>query len=162
MVDKKALRRQANAPADAANSPASNRKQSLRLQKARGAEENLPQRGHGLAQRRRPAPMRRRRHDGLLGRRKMLGANALHGPLERRDRRLRPIEQERRQEHVFRRFGDGRRRDKENRRAQSDFAHRSRHRLRFKGLQRAPSPNIISRIRCPALERRRTKGRWRP
>ena len=115
-------------------------KQALRLQKARGAEENLPQRGHGLAQRRRPAPMRRQRHDGLLGRRKILGADALYGPLEQRDRRLRPIEQERRQEHVFRRFGDGRRKDKENRRAQSDFAHRSRHRLRFKGLQRAPSP----------------------
>lgn len=115
-------------------------KQALRLQKAGGSEENLPQRGDGVPERRRAAAMRRQRHDRLLGEREILGAHALHGSLEQRDRRLWAIEQERRQEHILRRLGDACGEDKENRRAQSDLAHRSRHRLRLEGLQRAPSP----------------------
>lgn len=110
-------------------------KQALCLQKAGRAEEDLPELRDGLSECRRAATMRRQRHDRLLGRREILGAHALHGPLEQRDRRLRPIVPQRGQEHIFRGPRNGHREKEKGRRAGSDSAHRPRLRLRFEGLQ---------------------------
>lgn len=124
-------------------------KQALRLQKAEGTQEGLPQRHHGVDQR-------------LLGRREVLGARALHGPLEQRDRRHRTIEPQRRQEHLFRRPRDGRREDNENRQAQSDFARRSRLRLRVEGLQRGETVCRIGLSHSEGLQGKSRKGGSRP
>lgn len=66
-------------------------KQTLPIQSAGRAEENLPQSDSGIPEADRADAMRRQRHDRFLGGREILGAYPLHGPLEQRDRRIRPI-----------------------------------------------------------------------
>lgn len=133
-------------------------KQALRLQKARGAEEDLPQHGDGLHEAGRPYAGRGLRHDGVLGRREVLGAHALHGSLGQRDRRVFPLLQEGRPEHILRRPQDGRGEEKRNGRPESSLAHGPRQRLFLEGLQRAPSPLSYHPFDVPRGDADRQRG----
>lgn len=102
-------------------------------------EENLPQSGAGIPETDRADAMRRQRHDRVLGGREILGADPLHGPLEQRDRRLRPIGQKRRPVDVFRGLGHVRRIEEKVPRTENHFPLGSRLGVLFEGVQRSTS-----------------------
>ncbi len=114
-------------------------KQTLQVQSPWRAEEDVPEPGARLAQAHRPAAMRRLRHDGLLGRGEILGTHPLHGPLERRDNRIRPIFEKRRPIDLFRRAGHLRRIKRKAPRTENDLPLGSRLGVLFEGIQRKPS-----------------------
>ena len=116
------------------------RGQALQVQGPRRAQEDVPEPRAGLATAHRPDAMRGKRHDGLLGRREVLGAHPVHGPLERRDRRLRPVFEKGRPVDLFPGAGHLPGTEEKVPRTENDIPLRSRLGVLLEGIQRNASP----------------------